>query len=237
MRFAHQLKSFNMKKIFLVSAFTSLLLFGVAPAQPASANPIVEIIRQAVIAVIKAMDLAVQRVQNETIRLQHIQKEIENAMSKLKLKEIAEWGEKQSALFKAYYDELWKVKSIIAQYKRIKYITQMQTQLVREYKKAFGLIKQDKHFTATELLYISEVYSGILEESVKNVEQLILVVSSFSTQMGDAQRLELINSASAKIDRNLSHLRQFTQQNTLLSIERARDQQEQLAIKRYYGID
>lgn len=215
---------------------TSLLVVGSAPLQQANAIGIWQIIKEAIVKVIKAIDLAVQRVQNQTIRLQHMQKEIENAMSKLKLKEISEWSEKQRKLFNTYYDELWKVKRAIAYYKRIKSIVDNQLLLVREYKRAYSLVSQDKHFTSRELMYMFDVYTGILDESAKNIDELMLVVQSFSTQMSDAARLELIARTDVAVSKNLSHLRQFTNQNIMLSIERSRDEQEQQTMKLYYGI-
>lgn len=226
-----------LKKTILAGFITATLLLGSAPLQQAKAFAILEIIKAAIVKVIKAVDLAIQRAQNQTIKLQNLQKEIENTMSKLKLKEIAEWGEKQRELFKTYYDELWKVKTTIAYYKRIKDITANQVRIVEEYKRAYGLIKQDKHFRPNELLYIYDVYTGILEESVKNIDQLMLVVNSFTTQMSDAKRLELIAKADEDIQHNLSSLRRFTNQNIMLSIERSRDEQEQQIMKSYYGIE
>ena len=225
----------SLKKKIITALLGCLLLLGPAPLQ-AQEFPIAQIIKAAIVKVIKAVDLAIQRLQNQTIRLQHIQKEIENAMSKLKLKEIAEWSNKQRELFKTYYDELWKVKTAIAYYKRIKDIATTQVLIVKEYKKAYALIRQDKHFTPNELLYIDEVYSGILAESVKNADQLLLVINSFVTQMPDAERLQLIAKADENITKNLSHLRQFTQQNILLSIERSRDEHEQALLRSYYGL-
>lgn len=220
----------------MICLLTTGLILGTAPARQVSANPIVIVVKAVLKKVIKAIDLAIQKAQNATIKLQNAQKALENTLSKLKLKEIAEWGEKQQKLFKTYYDELWKVKSTIAYYKRIKTITSNQIRLVEEYKRAYALIKQDRHFTPNELLYIYDVYTGILEESVKNVDQLMLVINSFSTQMSDAKRLELIAKADENISQNLSHMRQFTNQNILLSIERSRDEQEQQIMKSYYGI-
>lgn len=226
-----------LKKIILTGSITGVLLFATAPLHQAKAFDITAIIKAAVVKVIKAVDLAIQRAQNQTIRLQNLQKEIENTMSKLKLEKIAEWGDKQRELFKTYYDELWKVKTTIAYYKRIKDIVSKQARIMEEYKRAYALIKQDKHFRPNELLYISDVYSGILEESVKNIDQLMLVVNSFATQMSDAKRLELIAKADENITKNLSHLRRFTNQNIMLSIERSRDEQEQQIMKSYYSIE
>lgn len=224
------------KKTLFAGLLSVVLLLGSAPIQQANAIGIWQIIKEAIVKVIKAIDLAVQRVQNQTIRLQHIQKEIENAMAKLKLKEIAEWGEKQRKLFKTYYDELWKVKRTIAYYKRIRSIVENQLQLIKEYKRAYTLVSNDKNFNPKELLYIFDVYTGILNESAKNIDELMLVVQSFSTQMSDAPRLELIAKTDEAISKNLSHLRQFTNQNIMLSIERSRDGQEEQTIKSYYGL-
>ncbi len=80
-------------------------------------TPITVIITTVVKKVIRAMDLAIQRLQNETVKLQGIQKAIENAMAKLKLEEIAEWGKKQKELLQAFMTSCGKLK---AQYLPIK---------------------------------------------------------------------------------------------------------------------
>ena len=59
---------------------------------------VVEAIKAAIVKVIKAIDLKIQRLQNETIRLQNAQKAIENALTKTKLTEISDWVEKQRDL-------------------------------------------------------------------------------------------------------------------------------------------
>src|SRR3990167_6313458 len=146
--------------LFLISA-------PVRPAESTAALPILEIVRAAMIAAIKAIDLRIQRLQNKTIWLQNAQKKIENILSKVKLDEISNWTQKQRDLYKEYYQELMKVKSIISYYQRIKEITQKQTRLVEEYDRTWRLFQQDRHFTIDELDYMQRVYSGILGESVK----------------------------------------------------------------------
>jgi len=61
--------------------------------------PIADIIKEGVKKVIIAIDLRIQRLQNETIWLQNAQKTLENQMSKLKLGEISDWVEKQRKLY------------------------------------------------------------------------------------------------------------------------------------------
>jgi hypothetical protein len=187
--------------------------------------------------VIRAIDLEVQRLQNQTIWLQNAQKALENQLSKLKLAEISDQTQKQKELFDNYYTELQTVKSIIAYYERIKDMTEKQASLVSQYNHAWNLLKSDRHFSTSELEYMQKVYSGILQESVKNLDEILVVINSFKTQMSDAKRLELIDQSADRIDTNCSDLKKFNNQNYMLSIQRAKDENEVLSLKKYYGID
>lgn len=83
---------------------------------------------------------------------------------------------------------------------------------------------------------MQKVYSGILDESIKNLDQILLVVNSFKTQMSDAKRLEIINAAATQMDTNFSDLKSFNTQNSLLSIQRAKSLDEVTILKELYGI-
>jgi hypothetical protein len=214
-----------------------LLLVG-TPARPAEVVVVIPIalIKEAIKKVIKAIDLRIQKLQNKTIWLQNAQKKLENTLSKIKLKEISDWTQKQKDLYKNYYEELMKVKSIITYYQRIKDITQKQVRLVDEYERAWNLFQKDDHFNTDELVYMQKVYSGILNESMKNIDQIFLILDSFTTQMSDAKRLEIINAAADQIDANYDDLMQFNKQNILLSLQRAKTQHDVNAVKKFYGI-
>jgi hypothetical protein len=222
-----------MKKIVVML----MLCVGLTIAPTQKSHAIVwEVVRQALIAAIKAMDIAVQRLQNKTIWLQNAQKAMENTLSKLKLDEISEWTSKQKEQYAKYFDELKRVKEAISGYKKVKEIMQKQIRIVEEYKHAFGLFKKDKHFTDTEIRYMVMVYTGIVDESIKNIDQLFLVVNALHTQMTDGKRLEIINAVAGHIDENLNDLREFNNQNIKLSIQRSRDEKEVEIVKAMYGI-
>lgn len=215
-----------------------LLLISV-PARPAekmAVLPILEIVKAVTKKVIKAIDLRIQKLQNKTIWLQNAQKQVENVLSKLKLDEISDWTKKQKELYKGYYEELAKVKSVITYYQRIKEITKKQTKLVEEYESAWSLFKQDSHFKESEIEYMEYVYTGILEESVKNIDQIFLILDSFTTQMSDLKRLEIINKAADEIDSNYDDLTLFNQQNIMLSLQRAKTEADVNQVKQFYGI-
>lgn len=217
-----------------------LLIAGlcVGQQQVARADPITLIIKAAVTKVLKAMDLAVQRLQTATIKLQNIQKSLENVMSQLNLDEIYAWTAQQKELFDGYYQELRTVKSYIAYFHKTRDIIDRQLLLVEEYKRAMALFSKDKNISADpeKMRFISAVYDGLLQESIRNVGQISNIISSFSTQMSDAKRLEFIHMTADAVNRNLNDLRSFTRQQIMLSLEKARDAHELSTLKSYYGI-
>jgi hypothetical protein len=224
------------KKKIMICLLCFLLISNPARPATAAAIPILEIVKAVAKKVIKAIDLRIQKLQNKTIWLQNAQKKIENVLSKLKLDEISVWTEKQKELYRNYYEELAKVKSIITYYQRIKDISEKQVRLVEEYERAWSLFQKDAHFNASELDYMHSVYSGILNESLKNIDQIFLVLDSFTTQMSDAKRLEIINAAADQIDANFDDLALFNRQNILLSLQRAKTEHDVKSVKQFYGI-
>lgn len=226
-----------MKRYLRILMLATMLSIASVPINEAKAQAgILAVIQQGIKRVIRAVDLKIQRLQNKTIWLQNAQKTLENALSKLKLKEIAEWTEKQREQYRKYYEELAKVKAMISYYQRIREVAQKQVAMVNEYSRAWALIRSDRNFTVQELSYMEKVYGGILEASIQNIDQITLIIESFALQMSDAKRLQLINDAADKIDTTYDDLRRFNQQNMILSLQRAKTAHEVETIKKLYGL-
>lgn len=198
--------------------------------------PIAEIIKAGIQKVIVAVDLKIQKLQNKTIWLQNAQKTLENVLSKTKLTEISSWVEKQRKLYDEYFQELKKVKNALSYYHRIKDIIEDQVAMVKEYKAAWALFRQNMNFSASELEYMNEVYSGMLGESAKAIDQLLMVVNAFTTQMSDAARMEIINKAADEMEKGFMDLKEFNNQNKLISLQRASARGEIEYIKKLYGL-
>lgn len=225
-----------MKKYIVLPVLTVLLQFscGKAPAQtiPGIGN-ITGLINRA----IKAIDLKIQRLQNKTIALQNAQQLIENAMSKLHLKDIANWAVRQKTLYEKYFQELWQVKGMLTSYWKVREVVQKQVQLVREYKNVWGRLKTDAHFSLGELDKMYRTYCGIVEESLRNLDELTIACRAFTTQMSDGRRIQLIESAGKGIERNLVDLRRFNAANVRLSLARAVDLADIVLTRKIYGVE
>ncbi|WP_242917465.1 conjugal transfer protein TraI [Pontibacter liquoris] len=222
-----------MKKLFLLLVLAGIL----APWQRAQAQvPVAEVIKAGVVKVIRAVDLQIQRQQNKVIWLQNAQKALENAMAQLQLEEITDWTEKQRALYQAYYAELYQVKSLVSGYRQIRDMARLQAQLLADYQRVWPLLRQDDSFTLAERAYMAQVYAGILAQSARHMDQVLLVVEDLATQMDDAARLELIRAAAGELAATYNDLQLFNRQNLQLRMQRAGDRQAVAAVKRLYGL-
>jgi len=221
-----------MKKYFVLPACFLMLAFSLVPANSYAIFGIGTILAK----IIKAMDIAVQKSQNATLQLQNAQRVLEDAMSKLKLNEITDWANKEKSLFTDYYDALAKVKTVISAYQKVKEIISIQADLVSEYKEAYRLFKNDPHFNPDEISYMYNVYTGMINRSIDNLDELMMVANSFETKMTDGKRLELIADVTHKMETVRTQLLQFNRQNMQVSVNRSASEEEANAVKRYYGL-
>jgi hypothetical protein len=203
--------------------------------QPKSAEAapiaVAEIIRQGVKKVIIAVDLQIQRLQNESIWLQNAQQTIENTLSKLRLEEIADWTGKQKSLYEDYYQGLWRVKNLISQYQRVKDIAKIQAALLNEYQQTWKILIQSGDFSFEELQRKQSIYSGILQQSLLHLDQLTFLMKNQLTNIGDAGRLDGIHGLGMKIQVNYDELRRYNSHNLLISQYRKRSKNELKTLK------
>jgi len=83
---------------------------------------------------------------------------------------------------------------------------------------------------------MTSVYTGILTDSERNLDDVMNVVSSGKTQMSDEQRLELINRAADRLDENYSDLTRFNTENQMLSLRRSKSLADTKTTKQLYGL-
>jgi hypothetical protein len=224
-----------MKKGMVMLALCTLAMV-IPDRSEAQVTEVISLVEGAIKKVITALDLEVQNLQEQTMVLQDAQKQVENTMHQLDLNDITSWVSQEESLFSEYYQELWTLKQALTTYEKVRDIISKQEQIVSDYKTAYSLLKQDPHFSPNEITNMYNVYSGILNQSVNNLSQLTMVLTSFLTQMDDSHRLKMIDDVGSRVDQNYTDLHRFTQQNVMLSLERAHDENDAAEIMALYGI-
>lgn len=199
--------------------------------------PILDIISFVAKKVVVAIDLKVQELQTQAIQLQAAEKELENEMEDSELGDIFGWVKGQEQLYAAYYQELWQVKAAISGYQRVSAMIDKEAQIVQQYQQMTAALKADRHLTEAEVSAMTASLSAIVKENVNNLSRLQLVIQAFVTQMPDAGRLELVDEAGTSIDKNYSAMEGLYQSGLLLSLNRARGQNDVNAVKGLWGVE
>ncbi len=194
-------------------------LFIGSAIQAQSIDPVSLIIAK----VIKAIDLKVQKLQNETIWLQQAQNLAENELSKTKLSEITGWQKQLSDLYAGYFAELKTVKSSITGMTQIKRIVEMQQQVVMEY----GRMAKDAQ--------VKIQYDALLNTSMDVLQTLYSVLNS-AYSMKDAERVCMISTLKDAMSRCLTGIQALNTQQLEMIANRTRMQADLQFVKKLNGI-
>lgn len=108
-----------------------------------------------------------------------------------------------------FLDGLMAVSPSVARYRRIPEIISLQRIIVAEYRAAFSRFRQKGIFMPDELSAIQRVYAGLFDKSVRNLEELVMIVTSGKLRMTDAERMAAIDRVFAAVQNDLTFLRQF----------------------------
>jgi hypothetical protein len=138
-------------------------------------------------------------------------------------------------LHKDFLDGLLQVSPAVKNYKKIADIISYQIAIVKQYKGAFEDFKVDKIFTSDEIDYISKVYSNLFNESLKNLDELAMVITAGKLRMSDDERMSAIDKIYASVEDQWNFLSDFNSSTQYLSLQRKSEQAEIEMSKRIYG--
>lgn len=172
---------------------------------------------------IKAIDLKVQRLQNQTLLLQQGQQVAEQRLSKMKLEEISSWHRQLSALYAGYYSELKQVKPMISGGTSVRRIFAMQQQVALVY----GSSRKDPSTKSR--------YDAILNQSRELVQTLQLVLTGQMASK-DAERVAMIGSLRNAMQECLADMQSLQRQEAEILSDKKRKQADLRFVKRLYAI-
>lgn len=116
---------------------------------------------------------------------------------------------------------------IVVIYKiRIEFKKQNQLRIIKETKKALQGIREIGQFTTNELDYCKMVFDHLLEECLKSIDELFLVITSGELEMKDNERIKRIDVLYADMQSKYSFSASFSEEMGLLSIQRMGERME-----------
>jgi hypothetical protein len=151
-----------------------------------------------------------------------------------RVKDIAEGN---FNLHQVFLDGLFAVNPSVAKYQRIPDIIRYQSMLIKEYKRAFNRFKGDSNLTPDEIKYLEQVYSYLVKQSLRNLEELTMIVTANKLRMSDDERIQSIDRIYFDIENKLSFLRYFNNSTQVLVVQRAKENSEVGAMKKLYEVE
>lgn len=140
-------------------------------------------------------------------------------------------------LHQAFIDGLMTVNPTIRNYKKIPFIIAYQKLLISEYKRYYNKFKKDKGFSPDELEYMAGVYNFLIDASVRNIDDLMMIITATKLRMTDDERLREINRIHEDMENKMSFLRHFNNSTQLLAMQRARQRQDVVTMRQLYGVE
>jgi regulatory protein YycH of two-component signal transduction system YycFG len=151
-----------------------------------------------------------------------------------RVKDIAEGN---YSLHEVFLDGLFAVNPSVAKYQRIPDIIRYQSLLVKEYRRAFNRFKNDPNLTADEVRYLEKVYSYLVRQSLRNLEELTMIITANKLRMSDDERIQSIDRIYFDIENKLSFLRYFNNSTQVLVVQRTKESSEVGAMQKLYEVE
>jgi hypothetical protein len=151
-----------------------------------------------------------------------------------RIKNIAEGNYK---LHQGFLDGLYAVNPSVRKYQRIGSIIQYQEFLIKEGKSAYKRFQNDSNLTPSEIKYIATVYSSLAKQSLRNLDELTMIITASKLRMSDDERLAAIDNIYFDMMDKVSFLRYLNNSTQLLIIQRSKEKSELAANQKLYGIE
>ena len=149
---------------------------------------------------------------------------------------IRDISENNFSLHKGFLDGLMEISPVVKKYKRIADIISYQLRIVKLSKAAYDKFKVDKNFTVDEIKGIANVYGRLLNEGLKCLDELIMVITAGELRMSDDERLQAIDRIYTKMIDQVSFLKELNNSTTVLSVQREKEQQDIDMSRKIHGI-
>jgi len=146
-------------------------------------------------------------------------------------KTVKDMAEGNFSLHKTFLDALMQVSPVVRNYKRVGDIINFHMLLMKESKNGLNRFVKSGNFSEKEISYFEKVYGNLLSQSLRNLDELTMVVTADKLRMSDDERLHAIDGIYLQMQDKLLFLRNFNASSNLLALQRAKEAKDVYASK------
>jgi hypothetical protein len=140
-------------------------------------------------------------------------------------------------LHKTFLDALLQVSPVVKKYKRVGDIINYQILMIKESKTAFKRFSNSKHFSQKEIEYFEKVYGNLVKESLRNLDELTIIITANKLRMSDDERLKAIDAIYLEMQDKLQFLRNFNASSNILALQRSKEHNDVNALRGIYELN
>ncbi|WP_035690693.1 hypothetical protein [Flavobacterium sp. F52] len=141
-------------------------------------------------------------------------------------KTVKEMSEGNFSLHKTFLNALMQVSPAVKNYKRVGDIINSQILLVRESRKGLNRFVKSDSFSGEEIGYFEKVYGNLLIQSLRNLDELTMVITANKLRMSDDERLEAVDNIYLEMQDKLLFVRSFNASSNILALQREKEKND-----------
>jgi hypothetical protein len=138
-------------------------------------------------------------------------------------------------LHEVFLDGLYLVSPNVRKYHRVADIIEAEATILKEYKTTFGKVRQTGAFSGDQLNYIQGIYNNVLDGSLKNLDDLTMILTDSQMRMSDDERLTAIDRIYGNMQKHLSFLRDFNRQTSVSAMQTLKERSDLQSINNLYN--
>jgi hypothetical protein len=136
---------------------------------------------------------------------------------------VKQMSEGNFSLHKTFLDALLQVSPAVKNYKRIGDIAHFQLLVVKESRNGLNRFVNSGSFSSQETAYFEKVYGNLLQQSLRNLDELLMVVTADKLRMSDDERLQAVDGLYLQMQEKLLFLRSFNKETSVLALQRVKE--------------
>ena len=148
---------------------------------------------------------------------------------------VKDLAEGNFSIHKVFMDALMAVSPTVRNYYKIATIIGYQKDIVREYKAALSQFRSMNIFDDTHIHYIEAVYDRLVDRSLQDLDELLMIVTANQLRMNDAERLAAIDRIYASVDDQRSFLRHFNIRTKALADQKSKNLRDMQTLQQLHG--
>jgi hypothetical protein len=139
-------------------------------------------------------------------------------------------------LHRDFFGSLEIVNPKIKTYSRVADIIAYQVRIVKNISTTIKNLKESGQFNTDELDHSKTIFENLLDECLKNVDELYLVITSDELQMTDDERIKRIDQLYTDMQDKYSFCQSFSEERSVLAMQRLGEQLEIKYSKQLNGV-